>query len=66
MINKVSRSFLSSKKRVFFFVTRDLKNRTYIGTRFLLNVATKKIHSNVYLNEFYFVYDYFLLPYLHR
>ncbi len=43
MMNIFSRSICASKKGVLFFTTRDIKKRTYIGTRFLVNVTLKNV-----------------------
>lgn len=43
MINKISKTLSTSKKGVIFYATRDVKNRTYIGTKFLINIAVKNV-----------------------
>jgi len=56
MINKISKTICTSKKGILFFTTRDVKKRTHVGTRFLVNIAFKKViytskkHNLIYLN----------------
>lgn len=44
MINKISKTVSSSKKGVLFYATRDLRKRTQIGTKFLIQIASKKVN----------------------